>query len=155
MGVYPNEARVQSLDTSAACITRDWAAARQRTLGNLIRQLMSYFLIALHHQHCTGLPGPHCPEGKQRKLVNDNSFLTLLSRTRTTRMSTSVDTSTLAPISCRLRSPKILFLTLLLLCSSPLLSIYIPAVCDPYCGHSLLGHSIGSISDSLSLKHSL
>ena len=56
MGVYPNEARVQSLDTSAACITRDWAAACQRTLGNLIRQLMSYFLIAPHHQHCTGLP---------------------------------------------------------------------------------------------------
>ena len=55
MGVYPNEARVQSLDTSAACITRDWAAACQRTLGNLIRQLMSYFLIAPHHQHCTSL----------------------------------------------------------------------------------------------------
>ena len=142
------------MDTSAACITRDWAAACQRTLGNLIRQLISYFLIAPHHQHCTSLPGPHCPEGKQRRLVNDNSFLTLLSRTRTTRMSTSVDTSTLAPISSRLRSLKILFLTLLLLCSSPLLSIYIPAVCDPYCGNSLLGHSIESISDSSSLKHS-
>ena len=155
MGVYPNEARVQSLDTSAACITRDWAAACQRTLGNLIRQLMSYFLIAPHHQHCTSLPGPHCPEGKQRRLVNDNSFLTLLSRTRTTRMSTSVDTS-LAPTSCRLRLSKTLFLTLLLLCSSPLLSIYIPAVCNPYyCGHSLLGCFIESTNDSLSLKHSL